>query len=162
MLDSPAARPGIGFSSKDAKQWIYVTLNAASDSIEAWRKLADGSLTKIKEYPNPTNSAEAKLSLQPGVKYRLQLDWSPYSDGLIVFLRDGDSNVIANFRTVIDLPAARRPLLVCYGGDARFDNVQFDPTLYGWNFKWEWKKAPCSPRTSAIRRFGKGKTASIT
>jgi hypothetical protein len=142
MLDSSSACPGIGFSSKDARQWIYVTLNAASNSIEAWRKLADGSLTRIKQYPNPTNTAEAKLSLQTGVKYKLQVDWSPYSDGLIVFLRDGDSNVIANFRTVIDLPAARRPLLVCSGGDARFDNVKFDPTLDSWNFKWEWKKAP--------------------
>jgi hypothetical protein len=73
-----------------------------------------GSTTRIKQYAGTTNAA---WSIQSGVKYRLQVDWSPYSDGLIVFLRD-EGNVIANFRTVIDLPAARRPLLVCSGGNA--------------------------------------------
>jgi hypothetical protein len=139
ILDSSNALPGIGFSSKDGNEWIYVTLNAEGNSMEAWRKLSDGSVTRIKQYTGTTNIT---WSIQAGIKYRLQVDWSPYSDGLIVFLRDGNGNVIANFRTVIDLPAARRPLLVCSGGGARFDNVKFDPTLDGWNLKWQWKKSP--------------------
>jgi len=159
ILDSPNALPGIGFSSKDGKQWIYVVLNAEGNSMEAWRKLSDGSTTRIKQYAATTNAA---WSIQTGVKYRLQIDWSPYSDGLIVFLHDDKDNVIANFRTVIDLPAARRPLLVCSGGGARFDNVKFDPTLDAWNLKWQWKKIPFSRLTFAIRRSGKARTASIT
>jgi hypothetical protein len=139
VADSRNARPGIGFSSKDGKQWIYVALNVAGNSIEAWRKLSDGSTTRIKQYAGTTNAAWSLLS---GVKYRLQVDWSPYSDGLIVFLQDDKGKMIANFRTVIDLPAARRPLLVCSGGSARFDNVKFDPTLDGWNLRWQWKKNP--------------------
>jgi hypothetical protein len=59
-----------------------------------------------------------------------------------VILQDTKGKVFANFRTVIDLPAARRPLLVCSGGGARFDNVKFDPTLDDWNLKWQWKKNP--------------------
>ena len=140
IFDSANARPGIGFSSKDGKQWIYVAMNADSNSIEAWRKLSDGSRTRIKEYPGATSATS--WSVRSGVKYRLQIDWSPYSDGLIVFLRDDKGEVIANFRTVIDLPVARRPLLVCSGSGARFDNVKFDPTLDDWNLKWQWKKTP--------------------
>jgi hypothetical protein len=139
ILDSPKARPGIGFSSKDGTQWIYVTLNAEQNELEGWRKLSDGSLNRIKQYSGGTN---ATWMLQVGVKYRLKIDWSPYSDGVIVFLEDGTSNVIANFRTVIDLPAARRPLMVCSGGSARFDDVEFDPTLDDWNLRWQWKKTP--------------------
>jgi|GEM_PF-1856665 len=161
VIDSPNALPGIGFSSKDAKQWIYVSLNAASNSIDVWRKLSDGAPARIKPFSlETTNSADAKWMLQRGVKYRLQLDWSPYSDGLIVFLHDDKGNTIANFRTVIDLPVARRPLLVCSGGDARFDNLKFDPTLDNWNFKWQWKKTPvlasdvCNP---AIWKWKDGK-----
>jgi hypothetical protein len=76
------------------------------------------------------------------VKYHLRLDWSPYSNGLIVFLKNQQQNVLANFRTAIDLPVARHPMMVCSGGPARFKSVSFDPTLDGWNLKWEWKKAP--------------------
>ena len=140
VIDSPQARPGIGFSSKNGKQWIYVVLNPNDNSIEAWRKLAEDSVTRIKRYASPTNTAA--WSIHPGVKYRLTLDWSPYSDGLIVFLNDDKGQTIASFRTVIDVPAARRPLLVCSGGNARFNNVKFDPTLDGWNFQWQWKKTP--------------------
>jgi hypothetical protein len=160
IIDSPAAWPGIGFSSKDAHQWIYVALNAADNSMEVWRKYADGVPARIKQYSGTTNNAGTKYSIVPGVKYRLEVDWSPYSDGLIVFLRDSQGHVIGSFRTVIDLPAARRPLLVCAGGEARFDNVDFDPTLDDWNFKWQWKKAPvlasdvCNP---AIWKWTDGK-----
>ena len=142
IIDAPHARPGLGFSSKDGNAWICVTLNAASNSIEAWQKLPNGSQTKIKEYRGNTNNADGKLAIKTGVKYRLQLDWSPYSDGLIVFLNDGQGNTIDSFRTVIDLPVARRPLLICSGGNARFDNLKFDPALDGWNLKWQWKKTP--------------------
>jgi len=139
VLDSQGARPGIGFSSKDGRQWIYAALNADDNSIEVWRKLTDGTATPIKAYTRSTN---ATWSIQPHVRYRLQIDWSPYSDGLIVFLQDGNGNKLADFRTVIDLPVARHPLLICSGGPARFDNVHFDPTIDGWNFKWQWKKSP--------------------
>lgn len=160
VLDSPAACPGIGFSSKDGKQWVYVTLSASSQSVEAWRKLAGGTPVRIKQFPDATNHLGTNWSIQAGVKYRLQVDWSPYSDGLIVFLRNSQGQMIASFRTVIDLPAARRPLLVCSGGDARYDDVQFDPTVDNWDFRWEWKKTPvlasdvCNP---AIWKWTDGK-----
>ena len=142
IIDSPNARPGIGFSSKDGQAWICVNLNATRNSIETWQKLPDGTVTKIKEFSGTTNNGGGKLFIKTGLKYRLQLDWSPYSDGLIVFLHDGQGNTIDSFRTVIDLPMARRPLLICSGGNARFDDIKFDPSLDGWNFKWQWKKAP--------------------
>jgi len=142
IVNSTDARPGIGFISKDAKQSIYVVLNVASNSIEAWRKLADGSIMEIAQYPKATNAVDAKWSIQAGMKYRLQVDWSPYSDGLICFLYDAKGATITSFRTVIDLPVARRPLLICWGGEAEFDDVNFDPTIDGWNFKWQWKKSP--------------------
>jgi hypothetical protein len=161
MLDSSSARPGIGFSSKDAKQWVYVALNSASNSIDVWRKFSDGLPARIKQYSlEATNTAETKRAIQPGMKYRLQVDWSPYSDGMIVFLHDDKGNTITSFRTVIDLPVARRPLLVCSGGAARFDNVNFDPAVDSWNFKWQWKKTPvlaadvCNP---AIWKWKDGK-----
>jgi hypothetical protein len=160
VIDSPAARPGIGFSSKDAKQNIYVVLNVNSSSIEAWRKLSDGSLALIKQHLNDTNSIGPKWTLQAGAKYRLQVDWSPYSDGLIAFLYDDKGAVLTTFRTAIDLPAARRPLLICSGGKAHFKDVKFDPTLDGWNCKWEWKKEPvltsdvCNP---AVWKWKDGK-----
>jgi len=142
IIDSPNARPGIGFCSKDAKALICVTLNAAKNSIETWQKLPDGSLTKLKEFSGTTNNGAGKLSLKTGVKYRLQLDWSPYSDGLIVFFKNDHGDTIDSFRTVIDLPLARRPLMICSGGNARFDDIKFDPSLDGWNFMWQWKKTP--------------------
>jgi hypothetical protein len=161
VIDSPNALPGIGFSSKDAKQWVYVALNAASNTIDVWRKFSVGARARTKQFSlDSTNTADSKWALEPGVKYRLQLDWSPYSDGLIVFLTDDKGNTITSFRTVIDLPVARHPLLVCSGGDARFDNVNFDPTLDSWEFKWQWKKAPvlasdvCNP---AIWKWKDGK-----
>lgn len=137
--DQPASRPGIGFSSKDGKRWIYAALNAGNNAIEVWRNFGDGTPALVKSYGRSTN---ANWSIQPQVKYRLQLDWSPYSDGLIVFLMDQDGHVLANFRTVVDLPAARHPFMACSGGTARFENLAFDPTLDGWNFKWQWKKSP--------------------
>ena len=161
VIDSPNALPGIGFSSKDSKQWVYVALNAASNTIDVWRQFSDGAPARTKQFSlESTNSADSKWALQPGVKYRLQLDWSPYSDGLIVFVHDDKGNTIISFRTLIDLPVARHPLLVCSGGDARFDNVNFDPTLDSWEFKWQWKKTPvlasdvCNP---AIWKWKDGK-----
>jgi hypothetical protein len=160
IVDSKDARPGIGFISKDARQSIYVILNVASNSLEAWRKLADNSVVEIAQHPRATNAVAAKLDLRSGVKYRMQIDWSPYSDGLICFLYDDKGATITSFRTVMDLPAARRPLLICSGGQARFDDVRFDPTIDGWNFKWQWKKSPilthdvCNP---AIWKWTDGK-----
>jgi hypothetical protein len=160
VIDSPDARPGIGFISKDTKQFFFVTLNCAGNSIAAWRKLSDGSLAKIKQFPEATNAVDVKWTIQPNIKYRLQIDWSPFSDGLIVFLQDDKGDTITSFRTVIDLPVARRPLLVCSGGNARFDDVKFDPTLDDWDFKWQWKKEPilapdvCNP---AIWKWTDGK-----
>jgi carbohydrate binding protein with CBM6 domain len=153
VIDSQDARPGIGFSSKDGKQWVYAVLNPSDNSIEARRKLSDGTDVVIHEHPkfiqdlssrvaDDASQANVTLSLQTGVKYRMQMDWSPYSNGMIVMLYDDKGTVIANFRTVIDLPAARRPLLVCSGGDARFGNIKFDPTLDGWDYKWQWYKTP--------------------
>ena len=142
VVDSPEARPGIGFSSKNGNQWVYVTLNAASNSIEAWRKLDDGIPTQIKQFSASSKSGGKNWTIRTGVKYRLKINWSPYSDGLIVFLQDITGRTMSSFRTVIDLPTARYPLLVCSGGDARFDHLEFDPTLDDWNCKWEWKKSP--------------------
>lgn len=138
-LDQPESRPGIGFSSKDGKRWIYAVLNSGNNSIEVWRNFGDGTPALVKSYGHSTN---ANWSVRPHVKFHLQLDWSPYSDGLIVFLMDQHSNVLANFRTVVDLPAARHPFMACSGGAARFENFSFDPAIDGWNFKWQWKKSP--------------------
>jgi hypothetical protein len=160
VIDSPLSRPGIGFSSKDAKQSVYVVLNANLNAVEAWRRLSDGSVALIKQHLNGTNSLSPQWTLQAGAKYRLQVDWSPYSDGLIAFLYDDKGVELTSFRTAIDLPAARRPLLICSGGKARFHDVKFDPTLDGWNCKWEWKKEPvltsdvCNP---AVWKWKDGK-----
>jgi len=161
VVDSSDARPGIGFSSKDGKQWVYVVLNPSENSIEAHRKLADGSDVIVHAHPqfiqdlaksvaDDASQANVTLTLKTGVKYRLQVDWSPYSNGMLVLLYDDKGAEVANFRTVIDLPAARRPLLLCSGGSARFDNVKFDPTLDSWDYKWQWYKTPiltnhCNP-----------------
>jgi Carbohydrate binding module (family 6) len=161
VLDNNAdGRAGIGFSSENMNQAIYVLFNASNAALEVWRKLSDNSLVETKEYEASTNLNAAGRSMQPGMKYRLQIDWSPYSDALIVFLNDDQGNQIANFRTVIDLPAARHPLLISYGRGARFTNVQFDPTLDDWDFKWQWKKQPvltsdvCNP---AVWKWTDGK-----
>ena len=127
MADSAGARPGVGFASKDGKQAVFVVLNPASNSLEAHRELLDGSDTLIAQLPKIPHDPAQTWTLQPGTKYRLKLDWSPYSDGLIAFLYDDKGAVLASLRTVIDLPAARRPLLVSSGGPARFDRVTFDP-----------------------------------
>jgi len=138
-LDASGSRPGIGFSAKDGKRWVYAVLNAGNNSIEVWRNFGDGIPALVKSYGHSTNTT---WNIRPNVKYRLQIDWSPYSDGLIVFLMDQRGNVLANFRTVVDLPAARHPFMACSGGAARFENLSFDPTIDGWNFKWQWKKTP--------------------
>lgn len=160
IIDSPNARPGIGFCSKNANAWICVTLNAANNSIETWQKLPECLPAKIKEFTGTTNNGTAKLALKSGVKYQLQLDWSPYSGGLIVFLKDNLGNIMDSFRTVIDLPMARRPMLICSEGNSRFDDVKFDPTVDDWNLKWQWKKVPilasdvCNP---AVWKAANGK-----
>ena len=142
VADSAAARPGVGFASTDGKQSIFVVLNPANNSLEAHRKLLDGSDTLIAQLPKVPHDPAQTWTLQPGTKYRLKLDWSPYSNGLIAFLSDDKGAPLASLRTVIDLPAARRPLLVSSGGPARFDQVTFDPTLDGWDYRWEWRKQP--------------------
>ncbi len=146
--DSTAARPGLGFASRDGKQGIYVVLDPEHGALEAWRQLADGSRTLIRRHPKlptdqlPGTDLPGTWTITPGRTYRLQLDWSPFSNALLVFLYDDTGAEVTNFRTVIDLPVARRPLLVCEGGPARFGAVKFDPTLDGGNFRWEWKKEP--------------------
>src|SRR3569833_1186965 len=50
VIDSSAARPGIGFASKDGRQNICVLLNAESDSIQVWRDVHEESAVLIKEY----------------------------------------------------------------------------------------------------------------
>ncbi|HEY4416709.1 MAG TPA: carbohydrate-binding protein [Verrucomicrobiae bacterium] len=136
------ARPSIGFTSSDLKRAVYVTLNPAANTIEVWRRLADDSLTKIKRFSWPAISSTKNAALRTGEKYRLQIDWSPYSNGMIVQLENEHGDQIANFRTVVDLPAARHPFVACSGGPARFSAVRFDPTLDSWNFRWEWRKTP--------------------
>ncbi len=148
VADAKESRPGIGFASKDGQQAVYVVLNPETGALEAWRKLKDGGVALIRSHPKtpqdtrPATDPKADWTIQPGTKYRLQVDWSPYSNGLIAFLSDAQGKEITSFRTVIDLPAARRPLLVSSGGPARFDHVKFDPTLDGWDFHWEWLKTP--------------------
>ena len=148
VADAKGSRPGVGFASKDGEQAVYVVLNAGTGALEAWRKLKDGGVMLIRSHPKtaqdtrPATDPKGDWTIQPGTKYRLQVDWSPYSNGLIAFLYDAQGKEITSFRTVIDLPAARRPLLVSSGGPARFDHVKFDPTLDGWNFRWEWLKTP--------------------
>lgn len=137
-IDAPESHPGIGFISADGRQWIGVTLNATRNSLEAWRRLADGSLAMIKQHGD-TNGL---WHLEAGGNYQLKIDWSPYSDGLIAFLCDRHGKTLTSFRTAIDLPAARRPMLLCWGGGARFTNIRFDPSLDSWNFAWQWKKSP--------------------
>lgn len=148
VADDKAARPGVGFASKDGRLAVYVTLDPEHGALEAWRKLGDGEVAQIRRHPKlPTDHLSAtdpqgSWTIQPGAKYRLQVDWSPYSNALIAFLYDDKGQTVTSFRTVIDLPAARRPLLICSGGPARFGAVKFDPTLDAWNYHWEWKKEP--------------------
>ncbi|HEY4414201.1 MAG TPA: carbohydrate-binding protein [Verrucomicrobiae bacterium] len=159
-LETRTARPGIGFLSRDGAQEIYAVLNAANNSMEVWRKFSNGSPNLIKQYGYETNTVNPRWLIETGRTYRLQMDWSPYSNGLIVFLKDEKSVTLASFRTVIDLPAARHPLLVCSGGAARFNHIKFDPTLDDWNFSWQWKKEPvlshdvCNP---AVWKWKDGK-----
>ena len=148
VAETNAARPGVGFASKDGKQAIYVTLDPEHNALEAWRKLADGTTTLIRRHPKlptdhlPDTDKPGTWTIQPGATYRLEVDWSPYSDAVFARLFDAGGKEVTNFRTVIDLPAARRPLLVCSGGAASFGRVKFDPTLDHWNYHWEWKKEP--------------------
>ena len=148
VAGTKTARPGIGFASNDGEQAVYVVLNPETGALEAWRKLKDGGTTLIRSHPKtaqdtrPATDPKGDWTVQPGKKYHLQVDWSPYSDALIAFLSDDQGKEITSFRTVIDLPAARRPLLVSSGGPAQFSQVKFDPTLDGWNFHWEWLKTP--------------------
>ena len=140
VADAATARPGVGFASKDGRQAIFVVLNPANNSLEAHRRLLDGSDTLIAQLPKTPHDPAQTWSLQAGGPYRLKLDWSPFSNALIAFLFDEKGTPLASLRTVIDLPAARRPLVVNSGGPARFDRVAFDPTLEDWDYKWEWRK----------------------
>ena len=77
-----------------------------------------------------------------------------------MFLSDSIGHPLTSFRTVIDLPAARRPLLLNGGGPARFARVVFDPKLDDWNPHWQWRKTPvldgdvCNP---AVWRWTDGR-----
>ena len=159
-LDSARAQPGIGFVSKDLKQGICVVMDADKNAVEVRRKLAESSWTPLKIYALATRSNSPSVRLKVGMKYVLKIDWSPYSDGLIIFLNEAAGTEIANFRAAVDLPRARHPLLISSGGAARFENVFFDPTLDSWNLKWEWYKTPvltpdvCNP---AVWKWKDGK-----
>ena len=152
-VDDAGGRAGIGFTSTDGTRSVYVALNPAADTLEAYRQLRGGPAVLIASHPHPSTDPDRQARaaadavprhwhVRPGVDYQLQVDWSPYSDGLIAFLRDAQGTVLTSFRTVIDLPAARRPMLIAWGGRARFGGVAFDPTLDGWNYRWEWRKTP--------------------
>ena len=67
---------------------ICVVLNPALNALEAHRKLQDGSDVLVRRHPKKANDPQVKWTLRTGVKYRLQIDWSPYSNGLIAFLHD--------------------------------------------------------------------------
>ncbi|HEX7653044.1 MAG TPA: carbohydrate-binding protein, partial [Verrucomicrobiae bacterium] len=156
-LDEMTARPGAGFATLDGQQWIQVALNAEANAVEVWRKFKTGEAVRVK---NAVRSTNASAGFTTNVSYQLKLDWSPYANALMVFLHDPAGQELANFRTVIDLPAARHPLLMSTGGPAHFAHVIFDPTVDGWNFKWQWKKSPvltpdvCNP---AVWRSPSGK-----
>ncbi len=167
-VDAADGRAGVGFASKDGTQSVYVVLNPSADTLEAYRQLRGGPAVLIAAHPRPSTDPDRQARaaadavprtwhLRAGVTYQLKVDWSPYSDGLIAFLSDDQGAVLTSFRTVIDLPAARRPMLIAWGGGSRFTDVAFDPTLDGWNYRWEWRKSPvltpdvCNPAVWAGR-----------
>ncbi|MBB5351976.1 hypothetical protein HNR46_002217 [Haloferula luteola] len=140
MADSEKSRPGFGFASRDGERAVFVTLNPEKNTLEAYRKTQGGELKLIHSHPRKPSEQDWRLKV--GTLYDVRMDWSPYSNGMIVYLRESSGALITSFRTVIDLPAARRPFLISQGGPAKFSQVRFDPTLDHWNFKWEWKKEP--------------------
>ncbi len=140
IADGEKSRPGIGFASKDGERASYVVLNPEKNALEAYRKTMGGELKLIHSHPRKPEEQDWKLEV--GTPYQVRVDWSPFSNGMIVYLNDSAGKNITSFRTVIDLPAARRPLLISSGGPSKFAQVKFDPTLDDWNFRWEWKKEP--------------------
>lgn len=167
FLNSQATRAGLGFASKDGKQLVYVAMNVSDNSLEAHRRLLDGTDVVIARHPKAATDSKAanyppeQWTLKTGVKYRLQVDWSPYSNALIAFLKDDTGAKITSFRTVIDLPAARRPLLISSGGEARFEALKFDPALDNWNYKWEWRKTPVLSKDVCNPAVWKGKDGKL-
>ena len=135
-------------------------LNAGGDALQAYRHLADGTTTSIRDHPKSPDDPKRDYHLAVGQTYRMKLCWSPYADALIVFLSDATGKPLTSFRTVIDLPAARRPMLTNAGGAAHFAHVVFDPKLDGWNYRWQWRKQPiltgdvCNP---AVWKWTDGK-----
>ena len=97
VADSADARPSIGFTSVDGKQSIYVTLDTADHVLQAFQHLKDGSTVAIRNHPKVPNDPRRTFSIETGKPYRLQLDWSPYSNALIVFLFDLDGKQITQF-----------------------------------------------------------------
>lgn len=147
VADTPASRPGIGFTSDDGRQAIYVTLDPEHNALEAWRQLRGAPPTLIHRHASPPPGPPAvgsppPWSLLPGDLYTVRLDWSPYANALLVRVTTGYRQPVANFRTVIDLPAARHPLLVNSGGPATFGGIHFDPEPDIWTSHWEWYKQP--------------------
>jgi hypothetical protein len=143
--DGSSARPAVGFSSADGKQCVYVVLNAGGDALQAYRHLADGSTALVQVHPKNPSDPSRDFHLAVGQAYKMRLAWSPYSDALITFLSDGAGKPLTSFRTAIDLPAARRPMLANRGGSAHFAHLAFDPKLDGWNYRWQWFKQPVVP-----------------
>ncbi len=142
-----AARPGVGFASADGREWVSVTLSPADDALLATRHLADGSDVVVRRHPKLAHDPAQPPTAQPfhitaGQTYRLRLAWSPYADALVVFLSDAANRPLTSFRTVVDLPVARRPMLVNAGGASRFAHVVFDPRLDDWVPRWQWLKRP--------------------
>ena len=146
--DDLSSRPGLGFVSSDGKQAVYVTLDPEHFSLAVWRRLADGTLTLVRHHPKLPEDAfsatdpPATWPIVRGQRYTLRVSWSPYAGTLLTYLLDASGQPITSFRTLIDLPAARHPLLVNSGGRASFAKVGFAPTLDAWNDRWEWYKQP--------------------
>ena len=143
--DDAAAKPGIGFTSTDGTRSVAVVLDVAADLIRVTRRLADGPTTTVRTQPKLAADPARTFHLRPGQTYRLRVAWSPYSNALMATLSDPAGKALTTVRTVVDLPAARRPMLLNAGGPARFAHVVFDPTLDGWNPRWQWLKTPALP-----------------
>lgn len=143
--DDATAKPALGFASADGQQSISVSLDFEAEVLRANRQLTGGPPQTIRTEPKLATDPARTFHLKPGQPYRLRLAWSPYSNALMAFLSkpaDATNKPLANFRTVIDLPAARRPLLLNAGGRARFAHLVFDPAFDGWQPRWQFLKTP--------------------
>jgi hypothetical protein len=154
---APSSCPGVGFASTTGDRWVSVVLSPADDAIIIERHLADGSTVPIARHPKA--GVAPTVHIEPGRTYRLRVAWSPYSDALIAFLSDAAGRPLTSVRTVVDLPAARRPMLRNTGGPSRFARVRFDPHLDDWVPRWQWLKRPILPGDLCNPAVWKGSTS---